>query len=320
MKRFAIFLFCLGWCTWVHGQYTGSQLTNIISTNLPTQTTRSISASNVRDVFEALRISVPNLADSSVSTTEFGYLDGVTSSIQTQINSKGTGSVTSVGVSAPSILTVGSSPVTTSGTISLTLATQSANTVFSGPTTGSAATPTFRALVVGDLPTAIPLTSLATQAQATLLGRYTASTGVPQVITIGSGLSLNSSTGELTASGGGSSTNSDLTGYLTIQPDTISLSGGAAATDASVGNTFNLDANQSFTLSNPTSTKTNQVLHFRIKNTAATNIVCTLDSKFRFGEDITALPAFTNSKKYHLTVRWDDVDDKFDVVGFVGGF
>lgn len=38
------------------------------------------------------------IADGSVSSTEFQYLDGVTSSIQTQINSKGTGTVTSVSV------------------------------------------------------------------------------------------------------------------------------------------------------------------------------------------------------------------------------
>lgn len=318
MKLILIFLVL---CTSVaRAQYTGAQLQNIIVTNLPTNTSGSIRAYNVTNVFEAFRISMPVFADSSVSSTEFGYLDGVTSAIQTQLNAKGAGTVTSVGLSAPAILTVGSSPVTSSGTISLTLATQSANVVFAGPTTGSAATPAFRALVTGDLPTSIPLTSLAAQAQATLLGRYTASTGVPQVITLGSGLTLNSGTGELTAAGGSSSTNSDLTGYLTIQPDTITLSGSSAATDASVGNTFNLSAGISFTLSNPTSAKTNQVIHFRIKNTGATNIVCTPDSKFRFGDEITSLPSFTNGKKYHLTVRWDSEDDKFDIISVVGGY
>lgn len=64
----------------------------------------------------------------------------------------GTGTVTSVGLSLPSIITVSGSPVTTSGTLTGTLATQTANTVFSGPTTGAAATPTFRALVAADIP------------------------------------------------------------------------------------------------------------------------------------------------------------------------
>lgn len=71
------------------------------------------------------------------------------------------GTVTSVGLSAPNIFSVSGSPVTSSGTLALTLATQSANRVWAGPTTGSAAAPTFRALVSDDLPT-IPLAKLAT--------------------------------------------------------------------------------------------------------------------------------------------------------------
>src|SRR5271165_6296779 len=63
----------------------------------------------------------------------------------------GSGSVSSVafsdGSSTP-IYAVSGSPVTTSGTLTITLDTQSANTVFAGPSTGSAAQPTFRALVV----------------------------------------------------------------------------------------------------------------------------------------------------------------------------
>lgn len=64
----------------------------------------------------------------------------------------GTGTVTSVGLSLPAIFSVSGSPVTTSGTLSATLANQNANTVFSGPTSGGAATPTFRALVAADIP------------------------------------------------------------------------------------------------------------------------------------------------------------------------
>lgn len=66
------------------------------------------------------------------------------------------GTVTSVGLSETSstpIYTVGgTNPVTSSGTIDLTLKTQSANTAFAGPTTGAAAQPTFRALVAADIP------------------------------------------------------------------------------------------------------------------------------------------------------------------------
>lgn len=64
----------------------------------------------------------------------------------------GSGTVTSVALTAPSILTVTGSPITTSGTLALALATQSAATVFAGPATGSAVAPTFRALVATDIP------------------------------------------------------------------------------------------------------------------------------------------------------------------------
>jgi len=63
----------------------------------------------------------------------------------------GSGTVTSVGLSLPGFFTVSGSPVTTSGTLTGTLATQSPNTVFAGPTTGGAAQPTFRALVAADM-------------------------------------------------------------------------------------------------------------------------------------------------------------------------
>jgi hypothetical protein len=63
----------------------------------------------------------------------------------------GTGSVTSVALSAPGIFTVAGSPVTTTGTLALSLATQSANTIFAGPTSGGAATPAFRPLHANDI-------------------------------------------------------------------------------------------------------------------------------------------------------------------------
>lgn len=62
------------------------------------------------------------------------------------------GTVTSVGLTAPSILSVAGSPVTTFGSLDLTLANQNANLIFSGPATGAAAAPTMRALVAADLP------------------------------------------------------------------------------------------------------------------------------------------------------------------------
>ena len=64
----------------------------------------------------------------------------------------GGGTVTSVALSLPSIFTVSGSPVTSSGTLTGSLATQSANLVFAGPSSGSADAPTFRSLVAADIP------------------------------------------------------------------------------------------------------------------------------------------------------------------------
>lgn len=63
------------------------------------------------------------------------------------------GTVTSVGLSLPSFITVTNSPVTGSGTLTGTLATQSPNLVFAGPSSGGAVAPTFRSLVSTDIPT-----------------------------------------------------------------------------------------------------------------------------------------------------------------------
>jgi uncharacterized protein (TIGR02145 family) len=61
------------------------------------------------------------------------------------------GTVTSVGLSLPAIFTLTGSPLTTSGTLTATLASQTANMVFSSPDAG-AGVPVFRSLVASDIP------------------------------------------------------------------------------------------------------------------------------------------------------------------------
>lgn len=63
--------------------------------------------------------------------------------------------LSSVGLSDASttpIYTVGNSPLTVNGALTITLNTQTKNLVFAGPGTGANAQPTFRALVAADLP------------------------------------------------------------------------------------------------------------------------------------------------------------------------
>lgn len=80
----------------------------------------------------------------------------------------GGGSVTSVGLTAPAEFTVGGSPVTASGNLSLTYASQAANLVFAGPA-GASGTPTFRALVANDIP-GLPWSKISSGTPTTLAG------------------------------------------------------------------------------------------------------------------------------------------------------
>jgi hypothetical protein len=62
------------------------------------------------------------------------------------------GTVTSVAMSVPSFLSVAGSPITGSGTLAVSLSTQTSGAVFAGPATGVAVAPTFRSLVATDIP------------------------------------------------------------------------------------------------------------------------------------------------------------------------
>lgn len=66
-------------------------------------------------------------------------------------NTWNVGTVTSVGMSLPSIFSVAGSPVTSLGTLSATLASQTANLIFASPN-GTAGAPVFRALINADIP------------------------------------------------------------------------------------------------------------------------------------------------------------------------
>lgn len=87
------------------------------------------------------------------------------------------GTVTSVALSLPDIFTVSGSPVSSSGTLSAVLASQTAATVFAAPA-GSSGAPTFRALVAGDIPTltASKISDFATTAQGYRLDQFAAPT------------------------------------------------------------------------------------------------------------------------------------------------
>lgn len=180
-------------------------------------------------------------AGSGVSITNG---DGVSGNPTISATGSG-GTVTSVGLSLPSIITVSGSPVTTSGTLTGTLATQTANTVFSGPTTGVAATPTFRALVSADVPNldagkittgtlgvargGTGATSTPSNGQIPIGNgsTYTAAT-----ITAGSGITVTNGSGSITiaSSAPASTDNSICQGRLTLGGSAVNTSSTASST------------------------------------------------------------------------------------------
>ena len=90
------------------------------------------------------------LPDQAGNANKFLQTDGTDSS---WVIVSGSGTVTSVDLSAPSEFIVSGNPVTTNGTLTIQKATQAANWVWAGPGTGANAVPTFRALVAADIPT-----------------------------------------------------------------------------------------------------------------------------------------------------------------------
>ena len=162
----------------------------------------------------------------------------------------GTGSVTSVGLALPaSVFNVTGSPVTTTGTLTGTLATQPINTLFAGPASGSAGTPTFRALTSSDLPS---LTGSAVTSLSFGTTGLTPSTASQGVITVA---------GTLAVGNGGTGLNTLATGYIPYGNGTGALSSISSLNFNATNNALNVP-----TLSASSSTSLTPTLTFNASN------------------------------------------------------
>lgn len=134
-----------------------------------------------------------NIANSYLCNSSAGGTIGV-DPVTWVLYSSGLGTVTSVDLTMPSIFAVTGNPVTTAGTLQVALNTQTANTVFAGPTGGGAANPTFRSLTSSDIPSSLGATtfsSLTVTGAATLNGNITAGSDSADTLTVNALVSSN---------------------------------------------------------------------------------------------------------------------------------
>jgi len=193
---------------------------------------------------------VHNLAAAPTATKGASYFDtGVNKFLgyngTSWIDLSAGGTVTSVGLSLPAIFNVTNSPVTGVGTLTATLTSQAANTVWAAPN-GSAGSPTFRLLAAADIPAlaANIITSgiLATTVGGTGVNGATAANGT---LLIGNGTgytlaNLTAGTGIGIANGSGSITisNTGVTSLVAGTNISVSASTGAVTVSTSATPSF----------------------------------------------------------------------------------
>ena len=225
------------------------------------------------------------------------------------------GTVTSVSLSLPAMFTVTGSPVTGSGTLGATLASQTANYVFAAPA-GSAGAPTFRALVTGDL----PLIGTA--------GTYGTATQTPQITTDATGrvtgVSLvtiaptfaNVASKPTTLAGYGITDGASLTTaqqFTAQQNVTMSTLTYAATvnTNCNLSNVFYLAATGNFTLANPTNPGSGGCYVWFIKQDAAGSRLITFGAKFKFAGGVAPTLSTASNAMDRLVCTYDATNDVY---------
>lgn len=147
----------------------------------------AVTYAKMQNVSAASRLLGRGSAAGSGDPEEISLGSGVTMTGTTLSATGSGGTVTSIGLIMPTaVFDVSGSPVTGSGDITVTFDTQTANIVFAGPSSGGAATPTFRSLVTADLANDLVTYAKIQNVSATsrVLGRKTAGSGDTEECTL----------------------------------------------------------------------------------------------------------------------------------------
>lgn len=147
LKLLILSVFTLKACEPVLAQtkVDGAMLKGDIVGGAASNTKRLIAPQGSTSALNALTRSKGNLVIDS-TTNKLKYDNG------TSLVEVTNGTVTSVGIALPTSVFSNGAAVTSSGDLTAALQTQTANTVFAGPSSGGASAPTFRALSPADLP------------------------------------------------------------------------------------------------------------------------------------------------------------------------
>lgn len=223
------------------------------------------------------------------------------------------GTVTSVGMSVPSFMTVTGSPIAGAGTLAVTMNSQSQNLILASPD-GASGAPTIRAMVGNDLPA------------AGTAGTYGSATQVPQITTDAKGrvtsISLltiaptfaNIASKPTTVAGYGITDAAQLgvaqqfTKAQNVTMVTLTYAA-TVSTDASLSNTFYLAATGNFTLANPTNLGSGGCYIWLIKQDATGSRLITFGAKFKFAGGVAPVLSTAANALDRLVATYDATND-----------
>lgn len=278
-------------------------------------------------------IDAAKIANGSVSNTEFQYLDGATSAIQTQIDGKQPLDSDLTDIAGLSATTdnfmVAVSSHWASRTVAQVKTTLSLSSVTNDAQTKAAVVPntapTAGQLLIGNAG-GTAYAPLALSQDCTL-----ASTGVltclkTNNVSFGTAATQNTGTSGATIpllNGANTYSGVQTYGKAMITPsNSLTDNGSTIATDASLGNNFRVTAlTANVTLSNPTNSVDGQRVVWEVIQHASAAKTLAFDTNFKFGAEITACTiSSTTSTHNFITAVYNSTTTKWYVVGCLTGY